>query len=111
MIFTEPLELVGHIDLAGRATGRYQEKTVIPTTSNTNVLPDASYDALSKVVVMGVSSDIDENIVAGNIKDGVEILGVTGTLQEGYQLSVSGNSLIFTRGASVNESELILNDN
>ena len=61
--------------------GNYQEKTITPTISQQNVLPDTElgYDALSKVVVNAVTSSIDSDIQAGNIKHGVDILGVVGT--------------------------------
>lgn len=58
-----------------------QSKTITPTKLNQTVTPDTGYDALSSVIVNGVTSDIDSNITAGNIKEGVSILGVTGTLK------------------------------
>ena len=39
-------------------------------------------DGYSKVTINPVTASIDSNIIAGNIKDGVEILGVEGTLIE-----------------------------
>lgn len=55
-----------------------QAKTVNPSTSQQYVLPDSGKDGLSSVTVNAVTSAIDANIAAGNIKDGVSILGVTG---------------------------------
>ena len=56
-----------------------QDKTVTPTTSKQTITADAGKDGLGTVTVNAVTADIDENIVADNIKDGVTILGVTGT--------------------------------
>ena len=55
-----------------------QNKTVIPTTSQQVISADQGYTGLGNVTVNAVTSSIDQNIVAGNIKDGVSILGVTG---------------------------------
>ena len=53
--------------------------TVTPTTSSQTIEPSSGYDGLADVTVEAVTAAIDENIVAGNIKDGVTILGVAGT--------------------------------
>lgn len=58
-----------------------QEKTITPTTSTQNITPDSGYDGLGKVVVNAVTSSIDSDIKAENIKKGVNILGVTGNLE------------------------------
>ena len=60
-----------------------QAKTVDPTLQGLVVLADAGYDGLSSVTVNPVTSDIDPDIQAGNIRRGVEILGVTGTFDGG----------------------------
>jgi surface protein len=52
-----------------------QEKTVIPTTEQQIVTPDEEYTGLSKVTVEAIQ---DENLISENIKNGVDILGVTG---------------------------------
>jgi hypothetical protein len=64
----------GNITVAAVPT---QAKTVTPKASTQNVTPDSG-KFLSKVTVNG-----DSNLVAGNIKSGVSIFGVTGTLVEG----------------------------
>lgn len=56
-----------------------QNKTVSPSTSQQSVQADNGYDGLDTVTVQAVTSSIDANIQAGNIKSGVQILGVTGS--------------------------------
>lgn len=56
-----------------------QDKTVTPTTSKQTITADEGKDGLGTVTVSAVTAAIDANIVAGNIKEGVTILGVTGT--------------------------------
>ncbi len=56
-----------------------KNKTVTPTTSQQTITAGSSYDGLGTVTVNAVTAAIDENIVAGNIKSGVTILGVTGS--------------------------------
>lgn len=58
-----------------------EEKTVTPSTSQQVITPTSGKDGISKVTVAKVTSAIDENIVAGNIKKDVTILGVTGTYE------------------------------
>lgn len=52
-------------------------KTIDPSTSSQTV--NSSADGLSSVTVNAVTSSIDNNIQAGNIKSGVTILGIQGT--------------------------------
>lgn len=56
-----------------------QAKTATPTTSQQVITADSGNDGLSQVTVEGVTSAIDANITAGNIKKDVSILGVTGS--------------------------------
>ena len=58
-----------------------QTKTVSPTTSQQTVTPDNGYNGLTSVTVNAVTSAIDNNITAGNIKKDVTILGVTGSYE------------------------------
>ena len=57
-----------------------ETKSVTPTTSSQTIVPTGTgKNALTEVTVSAVTSAIDQNIVASNIKNGVTILGVTGT--------------------------------
>ena len=56
-----------------------QNKSATPTTSAQEITPDSDYTGLGKVTIAAVTAAIDTNIVAGNIKSGVTILGVEGT--------------------------------
>lgn len=53
--------------------------TANPKTSAQTVKPSKGYDGLKQVAITAVTAAIDSNIVAGNIKNGVTILGVEGT--------------------------------
>lgn len=57
-----------------------QNKTVTPTTSQQTVTKDTGYDGLGNVTVNAVTSSIDSDISSQNIRQGVDILGVTGAL-------------------------------
>jgi len=76
---------VGQVDVPAPVL---EDKTVTPTTSQQVVTADEGYDSLSSVTVEAVTSAIDANITAENIKDGVSILGVAGTLK-GVEFSAS----------------------
>lgn len=56
----------------------YEDIDVTPTTSEQEITA-TSGKTLRKVTVAAVTAAIDDNITTGNIKDGVTILGVTGT--------------------------------
>lgn len=56
-----------------------QDKTVSPSISLQSVTFDSGYTGLGTVTINAVTSAIDNNIQAGNIKLGTTILGVTGT--------------------------------
>ena len=53
---------------------------ITPTRSLQTFIPESPYTGYNRVRVYGVTKSIDENIQSNNIKEGVSILGVTGTL-------------------------------
>ena len=55
-----------------------QDKTITPTIEEQIVFPDGNYNGLNKVTVNAVTNEIDKNIISENIKNGVDILGITG---------------------------------
>ena len=65
---------------SGAVAPALQDRTITPSTSKQTVKKTSdSYYGLGTVTVNAVTAAIDENIVAGNIKSGVTILGVTGS--------------------------------
>ena len=60
-----------------------ETKVITPTTSQQIITPSSGKNAITQATVEAVTSSIDNNIVAGNIKKDVQILGVTGTLEGG----------------------------
>lgn len=58
-------------------------KTITPTTSQQTLAPSSPYNGYTSVTVNGVTSAIDSNIKAENIKKNVSILGVTGSYEGG----------------------------
>lgn len=77
-----------------------QNKTVTPTTSSQSITADAGYTGLGTVTVNAVTSAIDANITAGNIKKDVEILGVTGTYEGSGSLYTIKSALILPASIS-----------
>jgi len=79
--------------------------TVNPTTSSQHLVPSAGY-VYSDITVNPVTSAIDSNINAGNIRDGITILGVLGT----YTGSTPQNITTFNALAIANVTEFIAED-
>ena len=53
--------------------------TINPSTSTQTVMPTAPNNAFTEVTVPAVTSEIDSNIRPENIREGIDILGTTGT--------------------------------
>jgi hypothetical protein len=86
------LGVVGSFE-GGGGTIQLQDKTVTPTVSAQEISADSGYDGLGVVSVAGVTSSIDPNIVSGNIKKDVNILGVTGTFDGGGTIQLQDKSV------------------
>ena len=65
----------------GGGSATIEELNVTPSTSAQTITASGGTDGYSPVNVAAVDATIDANITAGNIKDGVTILGVTGDYQ------------------------------
>mgnify|MGYP002523269582 CR=1 FL=1 len=64
-------------------TPRLGAVNIPPKTTAQTATAAPNFDGFYKVTVPAVTSSIDNNITAGNIKNGVTILGVTGTYSGG----------------------------
>lgn len=85
-----------------------ETKTVTPTTSQQTIVPTGTgKNALTQVTVNAVTSAIDQNIVASNIKNGVTILGVTGTYNP-YQIREYASETAMNNDiANISEGEVV----
>ena len=67
-----------------------QSRFVTPSASTQYITPQSGYDGLSQVTVSG-----DSNLVSSNIKSGVSIFGVSGSLSSadyiGYYTAITAN--------------------
>ncbi len=73
--------LVEQIEQASPAV--LQSLMVTPSTTPQQIIPVAPVDGFNEVNVPAVTAAIDANIIPGNIKKDVPILGVTGTYEGG----------------------------
>lgn len=92
-------------EIASINTLKGEEVIINPTTSVQVVEPSEGKNAITKATVEAVTSDIDSNIVAENIKSGVTILGVDGTLTAGIDTSdatATANDIAKNKTAYVN---------
>ena len=69
-------------DLAGDGPNPETEEVTVTATTEQQVVNPTSGKVINKVTVNAVTSAIDSNIAAGNIKSGTTILGVAGSVVE-----------------------------
>ena len=84
-----------NVNVSGGGSGNIEELNVTPSTSAQTINATASIDGYAPVKVAAVTSSIDSNITADNIKSGVSILGVTGNVVElnnKYELIATPNT-------------------
>ena len=91
-----------------------QEKNINPSTSEQIVIPDTGYNAITKLTVNPVTSNIDNNIKPNNIKKGITILNVDGNVIEA--IPIYGTENVFANdtksaGYSKTGDELTYIDN
>lgn len=81
-------------------------KYASPAIYQQTIKPDSGYSSMDQVIISAVTSSIDGNIKAGNIREGVKILGVTGTMEpikgETLTISPSISQQTFTPGEGYN---------
>lgn len=66
---------------SGGSTPVINSLNITPTTSSQTITASGGVDGYSPINVSAVTSSIDSNIIAGNIKSGVTILDVTGSYE------------------------------
>lgn len=81
--------------MSGGGSANLQVKYATPSASAQNIEPDSGYDGLERVLVNG-----DSDLVASNIKKGVSIFNVTGTL-EPAKSTISSSATPATVGGKV----------
>ena len=83
-------------------------ETVTPTTSQQIITPTSPKNGFTQVTVNAVTSAIDNNIQASNIKNGVTILGVQGTYSgiDTSDANATSNDMASGKTAYVNEQKV-----
>ena len=85
--------------------------SVTPTTSQQTINAPSGTDGYSPITVSPVTSSIDSNITAGNIKSGVSILGVTGTYEGGSSGTATVTVSSEADGGAFERCYILINDN
>lgn len=82
----QPQNIKAGVDIlgvSGAYHGAIEPLNVSPSTTAQTITPPAGTDGYAPVTVDAVTAAIDANITPANIKQGVEILGVVGTMEQG----------------------------
>ena len=99
-----------NINLANKAVVVYpnlESLEITPTVIEQDIEAQKGH-GYNKIKVNAVTSEIDENIIAENIKKDVTILGVTGNVVGYEPPTIENETLIFLNNASVEGSDLML---
>ena len=78
----KPSEMASAIKNISGGKPILQEVVVQPSINEQTITPSANYDGLSQVKIGAVTSSIDSDIKPENIKKGINILGVTGNIED-----------------------------
>ena len=84
-----------------------QAKTITPRTSQQVITPDQNYNALSQVTIEAVTSNIDSNIEAGNIRSGISILGIIGNYVGSAMKEYNSETAMNNDIANISEGEVV----
>lgn len=79
---------------------------VTPTSEAQTIIPESPVDGYSQVSVSAVTAAIDSNITAENIKNGVTILGVEGSMVSGTEFSATPSE--FTLMSNISNLNVVI---
>ena len=85
-----------------------ETKTINPTTSQQTIIPSPGKNGITQATIGAVTSSIDNNIQAGNIKNGISILGINGnyTGLDTSDANATAGDIINNKTAYVNGSKI-----
>ena len=94
-------------EIASIDTVKGEQITINPSTSQQIVTPSSGKNAITQATVNAVTNSIDANIIAGNIKNGVTILGVTGTYEGSSMKEYASVAAMNAAIATIAEGEVV----
>lgn len=81
-----PISLEVSEAIIGGGAGRLQSKTATPSTDEQTIVADDGYDGLRSVNIDAITGtllqSLDADFITENIKEGVDLFGIIGTLAE-----------------------------